>query len=118
MMVMRIITILIITILIIIILIIIFDSVEISKPEYELTTLSSSKQVSTTGWKLVPLAEECSSTMGAGGTALLGRRQSVVGSRGGRVYIKSSRVVATMGGAVGRRRTGRNSSGSMSTLFK
>ena len=46
--------------------------------------------------------------MGAGGTALLGR-QSVVGSRGGRVYVKSSRVVATMGGAVGRRRTGRNS---------
>ena len=45
--------------------------------------------------------------MGAGGTALLGRRQSVVGSRGGRVYVKSSRVVATMGG-VGRRRTGRN----------
>ena len=55
--------------------------------------------------------------MGAGGTALLGR-QLVVGSRGGRVYIKSLRVVATMGGAVGRRRTGRNSLGSMSTLFK
>ena len=55
--------------------------------------------------------------MGAGGTALLGRRQSVVGSRGGRVYVKSSRVVATMGGAVGRRRTGRNSLGLMSTSF-
>ena len=50
--------------------------------------------------------------MGAGGTALLGR-QSVVGSRGGRVYVKSSRVVATMGG-VGRRRTGRNSFGLVS----
>ena len=45
MMVMRIITILIITILIII-----FDSVAISKLEYELTTLGSSKQVSKDHW--------------------------------------------------------------------
>ena len=53
--------------------------------------------------------------LGAGGTALLGR-QSVVGSRGGRVYVKSSRVVATMGG-VGRWRTGRNSCRFMSASF-
>ena len=90
-------------------LIIIFDSVEISTPEYEL-----SKQPSKDHWV---------ETRPPGG----GMQQhdgcrwncfawsSPVGGResGGRVYFKSSRVVATMGG-VGRRRTGRNSFGSMS----